>query len=69
MDKQTKENGPLPQTESRIVRLLERGYTRRQASDMTRWSEEHIYNTWLRLRPNTPTARQAMVLALETKYR
>lgn len=54
-------------TTKEIIRLFERGLTRKQVSEITGWSENHCYQTWLNCRPGELTPRQKNTAALE-KY-
>ena len=48
-------------TTKEIIRLFERGLTRRQISEITGWTEAHCYQCWLNCRPGEPTPRMKLV--------
>lgn len=52
-------------TTKEIIRLFEKGLTRRQISEMTGWTEAHCYQCWINYRPGEPTPRMKRTSVLE----
>lgn len=54
-------NVPDHATTREIIRLFEKGLTRRQVSEITGWTENHCFQTWLNCRPGELTPRMKLV--------